>query len=29
MNHITFVYGYVVNSAGEHRYGWINEYLLG
>ena len=26
---ITFVYGYVVNNAGEKRLGWINSYLLG
>ena len=26
--HLTFVYGYVVNNAGEKRLGWINEYLL-
>lgn len=27
--HLTFVYGYVINSAGEKRMGWINQYLLG
>lgn len=26
--HITFVYGYVVNNAGEKRFGWINAHLL-
>jgi hypothetical protein len=26
--HLSFVYGYVVNNAGEKRLGWINEYLL-
>jgi hypothetical protein len=26
--HLTFVYGYVVNNAGEKRMGWINHYLL-
>jgi hypothetical protein len=26
--HLTFVYGYVINSAGEKRLGWINHYLL-
>lgn len=28
-HHITFVYGYVINNAGEKRLGWINQYLLG
>lgn len=28
-HHITFVYGYVINNAGEKRLGWINSYLLG
>jgi hypothetical protein len=28
VNHIRFVYGYVINSAGEHRYGWMNAFLL-
>jgi hypothetical protein len=26
--HLTFVYGYVINNAGEKRLGWINHYLL-
>ncbi|HUS31606.1 MAG TPA: hypothetical protein VMZ53_24035 [Kofleriaceae bacterium] len=28
VDHIRFVYGYVINSAGEHRYGWMNAFLL-
>lgn len=29
VGHLTFVFGYVVNSAGQKRYGWINEAVLG
>jgi hypothetical protein len=28
VDHINFVYGYVVNSAGEKRFGWMNAHLL-
>ena len=28
VDHLSFVYGYLVNSAGEKRMGWINQYLL-